>query len=346
MRKQLMCGDVCANMPFMDELDRRITAALQVNGRASWQQVAGVVGTSESTVSRRAQRLFGSGKVKVVAIADPVRCGLGYWVLLQVKCELGKVPRVARALAARSDVRYLALVTGQFDILVEMIVPSRRDLGMVVVEELPEVEGIEQISTRTVLRNFKMSYDWSRGLLGGAAGSLERFGIPPGTAGAPRKLDELDLRLYGLLLEDGRRSYSELASTAGVGEPLAKRRVEALWEEGCIRFATLVDPALLGYGVEFVCWVRVDLSRLEQAAQTLAALPEVRYISATIDYSDLICEVVLRSEEDLYGFCTEILGELPGMREVNVNLKLKTVKQAYVHLGPPGGGSVLGYETA
>ena len=320
----------------VDGIDRRITAALQINGRASWQQVARVVGTSESTVSRRAQRLIGFGKIRVVAIADPVRCGLGYWVLLQVKCELGEGPSVARTLAARADVRYLALVTGQFDILVEMIVPSRRDLGRVLLEELPRIVGVEDISTRTVLRNFKMSYDWSRGLLGDAARELEDVQISTETPDVPYTLDEVDLRLYRLLLEDGRRSFSELSAAARVGESVAKRRVDSLRKKGCIKFATLVDPALMGYGVEFICWVRADLSRLEQTAEVLARLPEVRYISATIDYSDLICEVVLRSEEDLYGFCTDVLGNLPGVREVNVNLKLDTIKQAYVHLAPPG----------
>lgn len=276
----------------------------------------------------------------MVAIADPVRCGLGYWVLVQVKCELGKAPLVARALSARTDVRYLSLVTGQFDILVESIVPSRRDLGRVLLEELPGIEGVENISTRTVLRNFKMSYDWSRELLGAEAQKLERFKTPSEASDAQRALDEVDLRLYRLLLEDGRRGFSELASAAGVGESVARRRVDSLWKRGCIRFATLVDPALLGYEVEFVCWIRVDLSRLAQAAEVLAELPEVRYISATIDYSDLICEVVLRSEENLYEFCTDVLGGLPGMREVNVNLKLRTVKQAYVHLALPEEGGM------
>ena len=319
----------------MDRLNQRIVAALQVNGRASWQQISGVVGTSESTVSRRAQRLLGSGKVKVVAIADPVRCGFGYWVLLQVRCSLGKVPRVARALAEKSEVRYLSMVTGQFDILVEMIVPSRAHLAKILMEDLPKIPGIEDISTRTILRNFKMSYDWSRDLLGEAATTLERFKTPTDAASLSKSLDELDLKLYRLLLQDGRLSYSELAAANGVGESVAKRRVDSLWETGRIRFATLVDPALMGYGVEFVCWVRADLSRLEQAAEALAALPEVRYISATIDYSDLICEVVLRSEEDLYKFCTNVLGALPGVKGVNVNLKLRTVKQAYVHLAAP-----------
>jgi DNA-binding Lrp family transcriptional regulator len=323
----------------MDALDRRIAAALQLDGRASWQRISRAVGASESTVSRRTQRMIGSGELRVVAIADPVRCGFGHWVILQVRCEIGEAPRVARALAEREDVRYLSLVTGPYDIVVEMIVPSRRYLSRVLMEELPRVEGLRETTTRMVLRNFKMAYDWSRELLGERAAELEY----PGEGGdgvATYELDEVELRLYELLLEDGRRSYSELAELAGVSESKARRRVESLRERGCIKFATLIDPPLLGYGVECVCWVRVDLARLEETAQSLAGLPQVRYISATIDYSDLVCEVVLRSHEELYEFCTGTLGGLVGVQEVNVNLKLQTVKQAYLHLSDPDFGAV------
>lgn len=316
----------------MDTLDRQISAALQVNGRASWQQIARLVGRSESTIARRAQRLIEAKKIHVVAIADPVRCGFGYWVLLQIKCEVGEVSRVAHDLAESSDIRYLAVVTGPFDIVIEMIVPSQRYLARVLQEELPKVGGIKETTTRTVLRNFKMAYDWSRDLLGDSADDLERYTRDSEVPGTQCALDEVDLRLYELLLEDGRRSYTELAAIAEISEAMARRRVESLWERGCIRFATLVEPSLLGYEAECVCFIRVDLSELEQVAETLAVRREVRYLSATIDYSDLIGEVILPSQDDLYEFCTGMLGGLPGIREVNVNLKLQTIKQAYVRL--------------
>lgn len=318
----------------MNALDRQISAALQVNGRASWQQIARLVGSSESTIARRGQRLLESKRIQVVAIADPVRCGFGYWVLLQVKCEVGEVSRVAHDLAERSDVRYLAMVTGPFDIVVEMIVPSQRYLARVLLQELPKIGGIKETTTRTVLRNFKMAYDWSRDLLANSAEELEQYDQVPDTSSMRCVLDEVDLRLYELLLEDGRRSYSELASVAEISESLARRRVGSLWERGCIRFATLVEPSLLGYEAECVCFIRVDLSQLEEIAETLAVRREVRYLSATIDYSDLIGEVILPSQDDLYEFCTEMLGGLAGIREVNVNLKLQTIKQAYVRLVP------------
>lgn len=320
----------------MDELDRRIAAALQVNGRASWLQVARVVGSSESTVARRAQRLIDAGDIRVAAIADPMRCGFGYPVLMQLKCELGTAHRVARTLAERADVRFLALVTGSFDIVMELIVPSRRYLAGVLMEELPRVEGIKETATETVLRNFKMSYDWSRGLLGDASTELDRPGeIPIVSSGKPYSLDAIDLRLYELLLENGRRSFSELASIAGISESMTRRRVDFLWEREYLRFATLVEPYLLGYDVECFCWIRVDLSQLERAAEALAARREVRYLSATIGHSDLICETILRSQEDLYEFSTRTLGQLPGVQGADVGLELQTVKRAYLLIDPP-----------
>lgn len=277
--------------------------------------------------------MIDGGELRVVAIADPIRCGFGYPVLVQLKCELGSSMQVAHALADRPDVRFLVLVTGSFDIVMELIVPSRRYLAGVLLEELPRVEGIKETTTETVLRNFKMSYDWSRGLLGETGGDLDQPIAPQdGAAERPYVLDAVDLRLYELLQEDGRRSFSELASMLGVSESMARRRVESLWGGGYLKFATLLEPYVLGYDVECFCWVNADLSRLEEAAGILAARREVRYLSATIGHSDLICEVILRAQDDLYDFSTQTLGRLPGVRGVDVGLELQTVKRAYVRV--------------
>jgi DNA-binding Lrp family transcriptional regulator len=325
--------ETCKN-GVMDDLDRRIAVALQGNGRASWQQVARVVESSESTVARRAHRMFEAGLLRVAAISDPVRCGFGYPVLVQLRCEVGEEMRVAHALADRSDVRFVALVTGSFDIVMELIVPSRRYLAGVLLEELPKVGGIEDTTTETVLRNFKMTYDWSRELLGADGGQLEEPVVDrDGSNGSG--LDGVDLQLYELLAEDGRRSFSDLASLVGMSESVVRRRVERLRASGCLRFATLVEPYLLGYDVECICWVHVDLSRLEETARTLAEHREVRYLSATIGYSDLICELILRSQDELYEFSTQTLGGLSGVRGVDIGLELRTIKRAYLRMSEP-----------
>lgn len=317
-------------MPKLDDLDRRIAAVLQIDGRSTWRQAARLAGTSESTVARRAQSMLDAGIMRVSGLADPIRCGFGHPVLLQLSCEVGAAAEVARRLAERVDVRFVALVTGTFDIVAELIVPSRVALGRVLLKELPEIEGITRTTTESVLRNFKTSYDWSRDLLGDA-GLTEVAFAPPVERPAP-SLDEADLLLLHLLVEDGRLTYAELAATLGVSESMARRRVEALVASGCLRFATFVEPHLLGYDVEVFIWMRVELARLEEIATALAGRREVRYLSATSGFSDLTCEAILGSQDDLYAFSTGVLGVLPGVREVDVGLELETVKRGYVRM--------------
>ena len=321
----------------MDELDVRIAAALQINGRATWQQVAQAVDSTESTVSRRAQRLFDEGHIRVAAIADPQRCGWGYPVLVQLRCEVGEPKRVSHVLAAREDVRFVALITGTFDVVVELIVPSRRYLADVLIEQLPQIGGIRESTTESVLRNFKMSYDWSRELIReDAVAQLSDGASVDADFGHTVALEETDRALYALLREDGRLSFKNLAEQIGISESRARRKVDAMVKKGAIRIATIVPSHLLGFDVECFCWIRVDLLHLEEAARMLAARPEVRYLSAASGYRDLICEVILPSEDDLYEFETRIVGGLPGIRQVDIGLELQTVKRAFMHFADGG----------
>lgn len=281
-------------------------------------------------MARRAQQLIDGGFMRVTGVADPIRCGFGYPVLVQLKCEVGSAGEAAERLAERADVRFVALVTGTFDLVAEVIVPSRRRLARVLLDELPEVRGITETTTESVLRNFKTAYDWSRDLLGETAAELEP---PANPDGQPIVLNAVDLQLLQLLVEDGRRSVSQLAAALGISESMARRRMDALTASGCLRFATFVDPHRLGYDVEVFIWMQVDLARLEETALALAARPEVRYLSATSGFSDLICEVILRSQDDLYTFSTETLGALPAVRHVDFALELATVKRGYFRAG-------------
>jgi DNA-binding Lrp family transcriptional regulator len=139
----------------------------------------------------------------------------------------------------------------------------------------------------------------------------------------------VDLELLQLLVEDGRRSFAQLAGALDISESMARRRVEALVASGCLKFATFVDPHQLGYDVEVLIWMQVDLARLEETALALSARPEVRYLSATSGFSDLTCEVILRSQDDLYAFSTETLAGLPAVQQVDFALELATVKRGF-----------------
>jgi DNA-binding Lrp family transcriptional regulator len=313
----------------LDALNQRIVAALQISPRATWRQIAAAVDSSETTVKRRAERMLEAGILRITLMEAAVP---GFPVLLQLNCELSRGMDVARALAARDDIRFVSLVTGQVDVVAEMIVPSNRRLAEIIITELPTIPGILGTTTETVLRTFKTSYDWSSDVLGPGTTLLE----PPVDPfqRAPRAVvqDHISRRIIAALRENGRLSYTELAARSGITESTARYRTEQLLEGGVVQPVTLVNPHLLDFDFELLLWLRVDLVKREEIAAALIARREVRYLSVTSGYSDMVCEVILRSQADVYDFSSEVLGTLPAIRHVNMASELLTLKRAYMRL--------------
>jgi Lrp/AsnC family transcriptional regulator, leucine-responsive regulatory protein len=64
-------------------------------------------------------------------------------------------------------------------------------------------------------------------------------------------MDAIDHEIVGLLVEDGRRSASELGRIVGLSPAAAKRRLDRLETAGVIRgYTAVLDHRLLGSGLE------------------------------------------------------------------------------------------------
>jgi DNA-binding Lrp family transcriptional regulator len=317
-------------LPRLDAVDRRIVAALQTDPRASWAQLGGVVGVSETTVLRRVQRLRDSGSLVVVAAPDALRCGFGQPVLLQFRTVTGEAPKLAEHLAERADVRFVALLAGRNDVMCELVVPDRGYLARVLMQELPDYGSVLGTTTEVVLKTFKTSDQWSRGLLDGdAVSSAPVLPKPAESVERGEKLDDMDMRLLAALGSDGRRSYADLSSELGLSETAIARRVTALTSTNRLYFIAMVEPGALDFALEVIVHLRVELARLEAVAAALATLTPVRYVSATTGFSDLVFEGVFRDNSALYEFLTQTLQEIDGIREIEVDVVLESVKRAY-----------------
>ena len=90
-------------------------------------------------------------------------------------------------------------------------------------------------------------------------------------------MDQLDHRIVGCLLQDGRATYAEIGATVNLSAPAVKRRIDRLLASGAVRgFTAVVDPAVLGWGteayLEVYCKGTVAPSALRRSLQ---AVPEV-----------------------------------------------------------------------
>ena len=316
------------------ELDRRIVAALQLNGRASWGAVARHVGASESTVLRRAEKLTENGRLRVIGVVDVLRCGLGVPVIARLKCRPGAAATVAEALAARPDVRYASVLAGSADCSAEFVLPSYADIAGLQENGFPAAEAIRDAETFAVMRTFTSNHDWDSGELSPEAATDLRGGdIRPFEEQhwerPPEQLDELDLALCAALGEDGRLPFKEVSKLVGTSESTVARRVDSLVKRGCLRFRTLAEPAMFGYALEFMLWLSVVPGELDRAGQQLAAHPGTKYLSATTGRFNLVGQIVLRHYGELYRHTTDVVGALPGLREADVTLQVSTLKRAW-----------------
>ncbi|MCW2541108.1 MAG: asnC [Frankiales bacterium] len=312
--------------PRLDEVDRRIVAALQSAPRASGSQLAGVIGVSETTVLRRVQRLRDSGALIIVGAPDALRCGFGQPVFLYFQTQPGAAPALAAMLAERPDVRYVSLLTGRSDVMCELIAGDNRHLSQVLMYELPASGWIRASETAVVLKRFKTRDQWSGPLLG-VASELAASAEPP--VEEFHRPDPMDIRLMAELGQDGRRSYADLSHALGLSETAVARRIGVLTAANQLTFVAMVDPAALGFTFEAMLQLRVDLAALEAIALQVASLTAVRYVAATTGYSDLVVDAVFRDTAALYEFVSHTLGLIHGVRDVQLDVVLHSIKREY-----------------
>ena len=319
----------------LDDLDRRIVAAVQADPRASWSKLSAAVGVSETTVLRRVGRMREANLLIVTAVPDPLRCGLGQPVHVYFRTAPTRGHELAAQLADRPDVRYLSLLAGTHDVMCELIMPDKSDLERLVTTDLPGAGAVMTSSTAVVLKQFKTEDQWSEPLL-----DPEPAVTSPDSAasdGARRKrrraepLDEVDVRLIAALREDGRRSFADLSTDLGLSETAVARRIAALRADARIDFVAMVDPSALGFELEVIMHVHVEPARLEATAKAFAATRPVRYVAATTGVGDLTCDAVFRDADDLFTFTTETVGKMRGVHSVDTELVLKAVKRAYYY---------------
>lgn len=90
-------------------------------------------------------------------------------------------------------------------------------------------------------------------------------------------LDDVDRRIVDLLLQDGRRSASEIGRKVNLSPAAAKRRIDRLERNGTIvGYRAVVDPATLGEQIEAFIELRfAGTTQVDDIEATVAGLPEV-----------------------------------------------------------------------
>jgi Lrp/AsnC family transcriptional regulator for asnA, asnC and gidA len=140
------------------------------------------------------------------------------------------------------------------------------------------------------------------------------------------QLDAIDRQIVSILQQDGRTSNVEIARQVGVSEATVRKRLDRLLADGVMRITAVPTAAKVGFSTVTFVTLDVDLSYLDQIADRLGRLPEVRSIYYTTGESDLVVEAWFHSSEQLLHFLTQQLATIPGIKQAATSHVLRTLK--------------------
>lgn len=134
----------------LDPIDRTILRLLQTDGRASIRSVAQQVHVSRANAYARINRMIDDGVIRgFTARVDQERAGQGASAYITLKIVQNSWRTVRTQLKALPGATHIALVSGDFDVLLLVHTEDNRALRELVltrIQAIPEV-----LSTRTLL---------------------------------------------------------------------------------------------------------------------------------------------------------------------------------------------------
>jgi DNA-binding Lrp family transcriptional regulator len=134
----------------LDETDHRILDALAEDGRMSMRTLAENLHISRANAYARVERLRATGVIRGFrADVDPVLSGLGTSAYLTLNVRQADWRTIRESLKSLPGVAHVALVGGEFDVILLVRARDNADLRRIVLDEIQGMEGV--ISTRTLL---------------------------------------------------------------------------------------------------------------------------------------------------------------------------------------------------
>ncbi len=142
----------------LDDVSKQIIEQLQQDGRRSYAAIGKAVGLSEAAVRQRVQRLTDAGVMQVVAVTDPLTLGFRRQTMIGVRC-VGDIERVADLLADMTEIDYVVITAGSFDLLIEVVCEDDDQL-LEIISRVRTIPCVTSTETFVYLKLRKQTYGW------------------------------------------------------------------------------------------------------------------------------------------------------------------------------------------
>ncbi|MGP3928295.1 MULTISPECIES: Lrp/AsnC family transcriptional regulator [unclassified Streptomyces] len=143
----------------IDSVSLAIIEQLQEDGRRPYAAIGKAVGLSEAAVRQRVQKLLDQGVMQIVAVTDPLTVGFMRQAMVGINVE-GDLDPVADALTDMSEVEYVVVTAGSFDLIVEVVCEDDDHLLEMINKRIRTLPGVRSTESFVYLKLKKQTYTW------------------------------------------------------------------------------------------------------------------------------------------------------------------------------------------
>jgi Lrp/AsnC family transcriptional regulator, regulator for asnA, asnC and gidA len=144
----------------LDHTDQKIIELLRMDGRMSFTEIAKRLEMPEATARYRVQRLLQTEVIQVLAWPSPQKLGTPYVTIIYLTAEHSAIDAVAAALAGMEQVRFVAITSGRYNIVIDVFFGAHNEL-IDFFDKLKDIPGITSYESQFILKLLKAEYKYT-----------------------------------------------------------------------------------------------------------------------------------------------------------------------------------------
>ena len=140
----------------LDSLDRAILTHLVEDGRKSFAEISADLNVSAGTIRNRLTRLEESGTVRIIGFVDMAQVGMHAYATIHLRISPATmIPDVVDALSQFPEVSFLASVSGDYDLHVDVQCLDNEHLVTLLQKRIQTLAGVVDTKTTMMLKVHK-----------------------------------------------------------------------------------------------------------------------------------------------------------------------------------------------